>query len=926
MRAGNGDDRKRFGQLTYASFDAGVGTAGWQVKETAGALSVRERELLTARIATRLDIGAVPSFPTPDEVERLPRRLVYNALPEGGTAYWHTAVAGMDASGRPGNVFVHAVLDRRPDTPDTLRPVELWRSPDWLTPFNPEQVVGAILGDAPRPGAGPSTGRAATVDFLLDPRQWRIGVLSVLLDAVAAALTGGSPAVLAVSRPEDAAGWVAAVSHLMSPGTARRLYFSTLETGETVRAAIDSGLHLVCIPRDHLAELPRELPAVVLDDAGDADLGSMDGEPHHAARGEGVAVTPWSGLAQVALADARTASGVLEAADAIAAEVGDAGLPPDWPLAAAALVHIDALPDARHDAARAVLASSPPLDGVPELAAAVARGVTAIVGADAREAWAHLHHVHAGHWSAAAGIVLDVYIRRVLDERSWLTRPEGVPVPDLSRAEAPRIDPGTLLERIADLGRRGANHGGGPSVDLAVETVRLADFLARARVLEGLPLPDATRVYGALETELQRLVVPVCLGQGSAGLATAAGPAEPGLLEEIRSLLELEIAAQAQVGDLAPLGERIAGPALTWLLGATPSRPPHIEDAVMGWAGAGAVSAEHAVAAYLETRNPAMTRAAIVSVLDEAARGRPVSRLLDLSEMATEARLATDEIAVLIERYGHHLVPEALFVPALKSEPLSPALASICQQVAPVPWEDGLMWQVPPRPRDVEVLVRLRSMVRMQWTIGIGHQATERAAHIYRYARRALQIAPEVSLNSGVVAHAQAAWLQLTLEESPLVGGDKDVQLTGPILAGPDGVAVLDLVDRLVGGPGALAYAALVGKDSPLGEFGASRADLNRLRVDVGGRVEPAMDAVVRRRLAEPDLDPTQFVDSAVALTSHWLADSGLGGTERGLESWRRYLEHRAKQLGARSGVLGTALGRLRAPGRSHPDDRERRQ
>ncbi len=136
----------RFGQLTYSSFDRGDGRGGWQVKETSGALTPDEVQTLSSRVATRFDAGVeVGPFPTPDEVVALPRRLVYAPVPGHGMGYWHTAPAGADASGRPGNVFAHVLLDRAPATVDALRPVDLWRSPDWLTPFNSEQVLAAAL-------------------------------------------------------------------------------------------------------------------------------------------------------------------------------------------------------------------------------------------------------------------------------------------------------------------------------------------------------------------------------------------------------------------------------------------------------------------------------------------------------------------------------------------------------------------------------------------------------------------------------------------------------------------------------------------------------------------------------------------------------------------------------------------------------------
>lgn len=198
----------RFGQLTYTSFDAperGRAGGGWQVKDVSDGVSAAEQEFMRAGVATRFDsVQALPQFPTPADIAARPRRLVY-APTETGGCYWHTAPAGADASGRPGNVFAHVVVDRTPD--DAVRPIERWGSPDWLAPYGADAVAAAELPhSAPAPGG--NIDRAAVLEFLLDPGTWRVGVLGVLLDAVDQAMHGGPGVVLGCADSENAARWI----------------------------------------------------------------------------------------------------------------------------------------------------------------------------------------------------------------------------------------------------------------------------------------------------------------------------------------------------------------------------------------------------------------------------------------------------------------------------------------------------------------------------------------------------------------------------------------------------------------------------------------------------------------------------------------------------------------------------------------------
>lgn len=248
---GDPGSRPRWAQLTYSSFDRHDGRGGgWQVKDTTGDPTAAEVEFLRARVQTQFDAGIdLPRFPTPAEIAELPRRLIQApaAVHGGETALWHHVPAGNDASGRPGNVFAHVVLDRTPGAADPLRPIERWRSPGWLTPFGPEQVLAADLGTVDPPVPGPLN-RQTIGSWLFAPRQWRLQILAVLLDGVRAAMAGGPAVVLGVDDVDEAANWIAAISFSMSAGTSRRFHFSTLERPTTLTEAIERELHLVCMP------------------------------------------------------------------------------------------------------------------------------------------------------------------------------------------------------------------------------------------------------------------------------------------------------------------------------------------------------------------------------------------------------------------------------------------------------------------------------------------------------------------------------------------------------------------------------------------------------------------------------------------------------------------------------------------------------
>lgn len=325
----------QYGQLSYTSLDAADRKGGWQVKETAGEVTATEAELLVARICTGIDpVERLSRYPTEDQLRAAPRRLAFYRINDTTAGYWHTAPAGPDNTGRPGNVFAHVVLDR--DPPETMarhRPIELWRSPQWLTPYGGPAVRAAMLPAAPPRPDGTVTAEDV-VEFACDIEPLRLGVLCGLLDAVAAALVGGPAVVLGAETDDSAAHWVGLVSFLMSPGTAHRLNFSTFDRGRDLKNRLPTGFHLIAVPRCDLDEMPPN--ATVIDETEKLFLGELCGQRHRIGCQE-IEVTAWSVMAQVALTDPDYAAQLVADIDEYASGVVDDELPPALPTAVSVL-------------------------------------------------------------------------------------------------------------------------------------------------------------------------------------------------------------------------------------------------------------------------------------------------------------------------------------------------------------------------------------------------------------------------------------------------------------------------------------------------------------------------------------------------------------------------------------------------------------
>ena len=417
----------RFAQLTYSSFDRRDGNGGgWQVKDVTGGLSAEEQRLLCGHVATQLDAGVeLPRFPTPAEIAELPHQMMHMPVrldDAEALVTWHLAPAGVDASGRPGNVFAHVLVDHDFDPTDGLRPIERWRSPDWLIPYGPEAVLGADLtGEVPGRG---HVDRRTVASWLFAPRQWRTNTLAAILDALAGHRAGGLPVVLATEDVDEAANWIAAVSLCTSAGAAAHISFSTLERASGLRHAIGHGIEIICVPRLDVPELAHNDKVVVIDTAAHVEVADLGGE-HRTDRGDAIPATPWSAMILELCADPATFVEAVTEMDAAAVSVGDRGLHPAWP--AALLIARDPDSDLAHEATTIIARYSPDELRNSELYDVVADGLAADAGSTA-EAWHHVvlqgaHDDEPERNLVLAEAAVATYVGLALEDEQWLARP-----------------------------------------------------------------------------------------------------------------------------------------------------------------------------------------------------------------------------------------------------------------------------------------------------------------------------------------------------------------------------------------------------------------------------------------------------------------------------------------------------------------------
>lgn len=670
-------DAARFGQLTFTSYD-GLGGAGWQVKDAVG-LTDPEIEVLRAAIDVQLDAGVdLPRFPSPADLEGFPRRLVFDADPSGASeaavAWWHHAPAGLDGSGRPGNVFAHVLLDRGPAVPDTgwgpsgddpgalrgtpfdHRPIDWWRSPGWLAPYGPELVRDCPLPRAvPRPGPMISVDRIA--EFLLDFDDYRrLSVLRVLLDACAAALTGGRPVVLTTKSTDQAALWIAAVSYLTSVPTARCLSYSTLERPDSLGNRLRQGLRLCCAPtRDHDRLADRDRDYVLIADDRDLLTGDLDGEPHRTAAGDEVIATEWSTLARVVLVDEPTTRYALRRITEIGSAAPAVADQPGWPLAMLVAAEPDSFVDGI-PAARRVVPNTP--DGTSAAQLSTARTFIERQQLGVDEAWEMIRSASrpGRPLGGMAEQALGVYVTLAVKDMDRLAHRGGPPLPDARWSSQSWITESvrsSIKSAVEQVGRRPDD----PRTPAAV--LGLAVLTWRLGLLD--------RYAADLADEAERLVWPVLAEPGGLDLVAAVGPVpEEVLAATVRSSLPDGVRQRT-------LGKALDYAVLRWLY---PDRPPgggRLDDRLR---------VEYAYQSWVT--DPEHHRSERVLALSGALSYRRMAGLgaapEELADSFAEPAWTIDEL-LEVETGAPGAMPVRFFAPAVKAGPSGAALDRLVDAV-----------------------------------------------------------------------------------------------------------------------------------------------------------------------------------------------------------------------------------------------------
>lgn len=215
-------------QLYYTSCEYGMsGSGGYQFNAATPGVDAH-----VLREVERFTVYEPPRSLPPEEVHRHPVNLCYSPDLGGARVLSRVISSGHDPSGRPGNYFAHSLLLDGDGGP---LPAELWGAGFWSDrPVADPDLPGLSLVPGP-------LDRTRTAAWLRGRDE---SLLRRLLMAVDSAIDGGAP-VLLPARDEDAAHWVAALSHLLPPRRARRMSFATYSGNPE-----DVPVHVVAVPPD----------------------------------------------------------------------------------------------------------------------------------------------------------------------------------------------------------------------------------------------------------------------------------------------------------------------------------------------------------------------------------------------------------------------------------------------------------------------------------------------------------------------------------------------------------------------------------------------------------------------------------------------------------------------------------------------------
>lgn len=254
------------GSFSYASFSRTEDrVGGWGFGEFTGSATPQVAAAVRTLIPSAIGGDNAPgNYPTQEEIAQLTRRFAWlpvaDSDPDAGFAFYASAQAGQDSTGRPGNVFTYVQLC--PDaTMGLYHPTRLLYSPDIPTPFGKRQVDRAKIPEyiiAPGPitdelidsfllAIDPPEGIGATETAPLGVHFPGVQPAERILKAraIAAVISKGRrSAVIACPLPE-AGLWVAAIAREL--GYPSDFSFSTLETPGSIQTVVASGCKLSII-------------------------------------------------------------------------------------------------------------------------------------------------------------------------------------------------------------------------------------------------------------------------------------------------------------------------------------------------------------------------------------------------------------------------------------------------------------------------------------------------------------------------------------------------------------------------------------------------------------------------------------------------------------------------------------------------------
>jgi GTPase-associated protein 1 len=537
------------------------------------------------------------------------------------------------------HVLIDPQAEARTLTSGFVRPIELWCAPRWQLP--PRVAVvrynemdggsssvgtsGAETSNTPDSDVPPAIGDvinlSSVVDFLSDVSASRLGALGTLVDAVAAAIDGGPPVVLAASSAGEGALWIGAVSFLAAPAAALRMSFSTQERLVDVLAQVDKDLAaaepdgwrtpvISVVPEADVDRLTRrdELPVVVVDPRVAVIPDDVVGVEHRRTHvGQLIEVSDWSRLAlSLCCEDFVVVERCLRELDKVGPEPEGAGL--EWPLAAA-------------------IART----GDLSLAMATASRVVPSARVEhTRRAWVRLQTALR---SSARNTLIEAdfehYLQLALNDDDWLLRqppplPEQVPSdPELAfRLQAPLV---AMVHRLTrGLGTEESQTEAGEDVRRGLLLLRGVDFAHRIAQLVGGPDLAAVGISRLAARAGEVLADPVA----GPRVAQVVGPVDGAALARW-VVPPLSHPSEPWLTSAAAVGERLAAPVIALLARAVD--PALLNTAAPIETGAGRTVAAQPVALEVAVASavgriagdPQLRAPAVEYLLDEAARAYP---------------------------------------------------------------------------------------------------------------------------------------------------------------------------------------------------------------------------------------------------------------------------------------------------------------